>query len=146
MPKNTEGKEEYERGIPLNELMPVNSSGIVTMGDEFIISDKRETIKERIINLADGKYDNEKLEKYNLGKNYASFILLNSFFAKSFSPDHFQLDVSDRIQQFFFFFFIVIYRRCDRNGVSYGHRTEKRNYRQKQFIPDGGKHYAEGAE
>ncbi len=78
MPKNTEGKEEYERGIPLNELMPVNSSGIVTMGDEFIISDKRETIKERIINLADGKYDNEKLEKYNLGKNYASFILLNS--------------------------------------------------------------------
>ena len=37
--KNQEGKEEYENGIALNELMPLNSVGVVTGKDDILINE-----------------------------------------------------------------------------------------------------------
>jgi predicted helicase len=77
VPKSNDGREGYERGIPLNELMPVNTTGIVTMGDNFIVAEKPEIIADRVKKLADGYYDEEKLESFGLGKNYAKYVLEN---------------------------------------------------------------------
>ena len=48
VPKNTEGKEEYNKGIALNELMPINSVGIVTGGDNILINEDEATLLENV--------------------------------------------------------------------------------------------------
>ena len=78
VPKSVEGKDEYERGISLNELMPVNTTGIVTMGDGFIIDENPEIVEKRVIDLSSGAYNKDNLKQFNLGKNYADYILSNA--------------------------------------------------------------------
>lgn len=74
--KDTKGQEDYEKGILLNELMPVNTAGIVTMGDSFIISEWPESIRDRVCKLANGEYDQDRLNsEFTLGKNYAKYVL-----------------------------------------------------------------------
>lgn len=51
--KDIENKEEYEYGVSLNELMPINSVGIVTGKDEILIN---ESSDELLHNVTDFKY------------------------------------------------------------------------------------------
>lgn len=46
--KNQEGKEEYENGIALNELMPLNSVGIVTGKDDILINEDSDILLENV--------------------------------------------------------------------------------------------------
>lgn len=60
--KNIDGKDEYEKGISINELFNINSVGIVTSNDSLLITDS----KEKLINqVRDAKKDprNEKILK-----------------------------------------------------------------------------------
>jgi len=76
--KNTKGQEEYEKGFKLDELFPKNVTGIVTMGDNFIVNERKDVIAERVQKLARCEYDESTLNaSFNLGKNYAKFVLDN---------------------------------------------------------------------
>ena len=77
-PKNTQGQDEYEIGIGIDELFPLNVTGIVTMGDSFIVSESKDVIADRVNRLAFGEYTESRLNsEYELGKNYAKFVLAN---------------------------------------------------------------------
>ncbi len=76
--KDETGREEYENGMSINEIFPNNSSGIVTMGDAFIIADNTEELEARLKDFLTIDYREEELKaKYNLGKNYAKWIIEN---------------------------------------------------------------------
>ncbi|MCR5750778.1 MAG: N-6 DNA methylase [Kiritimatiellae bacterium] len=76
VPKDTKGEAEYKEGFRVDELMTLTSSGIVSMGDEFAYSDSQEEMAEKISDLVDNPHSAVELKsKYNLGKNYADFIL-----------------------------------------------------------------------
>lgn len=77
--KDTEGKDEYEQGISVNELFRKNVTGIVTMGDSFIIDENPNVIAERVQKLQNGEYTKDQLDdNFRLGKNYADFVLASA--------------------------------------------------------------------
>ncbi len=80
--KDTKGQEEYEKGILLNELMPVNSVGIVTGKDDILVDEISSNLLRKITRYKEsysrGKvYDrlqNAVLdEKYIVPMNYRPF-------------------------------------------------------------------------
>ena len=78
VPKDYELEGEYNQGFGVNELFLENVTGIVTMGDNFIISKTKEELRDKILNFLENDYTEEELKsKYILGKNYAKWILEN---------------------------------------------------------------------
>jgi very-short-patch-repair endonuclease len=78
VPKNDEGRSDYESGFRVDELFSKNVTGIVTMGDEFAFSEKRDELVNRLNEFKNKDISENDLKiKYNLGKNYAEFILKN---------------------------------------------------------------------
>lgn len=78
IPKDEDGRSDYEKGFNINSLFTNSTTGIVTMGDGFIISDSKEELKYRLNDFKTNPYTEEELKKkYNLGKNYAKWILDN---------------------------------------------------------------------
>jgi len=78
IPKNDKGRVLYEKGIQLNVLFPNNTTGIVTMGDGFIVADSKQALENRIIDFIENEYsENDLKQKYKLGKNYAKWIIEN---------------------------------------------------------------------
>ena len=78
VPRNEVGREVYETGLKIDELFPNNTSGIVTMGDNFIIADTKNELRLRIDDFLTNDYTvNELKNKYKLGKNYPKWILEN---------------------------------------------------------------------
>jgi len=76
VPKDTTSEDVYNKGFRLDELMPLTSSGIVSMGDSFAYSDTRDEVAFKIQDLIEHEYTAPALKaKYSLGKNYADFIL-----------------------------------------------------------------------
>lgn len=76
--RNEEGREKYEKGFKISKLFPNNTSGIVTMGDGFIIADTKEELHTRINDFLSNDYSEIELkQKYSLGKNYGKWILEN---------------------------------------------------------------------
>lgn len=76
IPKDDSGKEEYDKGIKLSDIMPTNVMGIVSMGDSFAYSPSKDMMESKMIDLLSTNYTEEAFtEKYNLGKNYSGFIL-----------------------------------------------------------------------
>ena len=66
--KNEKVQSEYEKGIKINELFPVNSVGIVTARDAMCIQSSREKIEVVLYDFQ--MLENEELRsKYNLGKD-----------------------------------------------------------------------------
>ena len=64
-PKDFEAEERYNKGIKINDLFPVNSVGIVTSRDDFVIDENKNKLEERIIDF----FNLEKgilLNKYSL--------------------------------------------------------------------------------
>ena len=69
---------EYKQGFSIDEFFLENTSGIVTMGDGFIVDENRDTLQKRVdLFLAENISENSLKEKYNLGKNYAEWIIKN---------------------------------------------------------------------
>ena len=75
VPKNADGQEEYERGFSINEIFPVNVTGIVTMGDDFIVTQTSEELEIRLRKLIEENQSQSDFSaEYSLGKNYADWI------------------------------------------------------------------------
>src|SRR5262249_39717480 len=67
-----------EHGIRIDELFLQNVTGILTMGDNFIVNEDKQVIADRVQKLANGEYDEDSLNHdFGLGKNYAKFVLNN---------------------------------------------------------------------
>lgn len=78
IPKNFSEIVEYEKGFSVSELFKVNSTGIVTMGDSFIVAENQGILENRIKYFIDNDISKDDLDRqYGLGKNYAEFILQN---------------------------------------------------------------------
>lgn len=69
---------QYQQGFSICECFLEYTSGIVTMGDGFIVSEDKDVLEERINNfLVESISENSLKEKYDLGKNYAKWIIQN---------------------------------------------------------------------
>lgn len=73
-----EGKKEYDKGFSVAEVFPKNTTGIVTMGDSFIIDENKDTLEKRVDDFLNRDITEIELKtKYDLGKNYAKWIIEN---------------------------------------------------------------------
>lgn len=78
IPKNEDGKAQYENGFRIDSIFLKNVSGIVTMGDNFIVEENKDVLRRRIWDYLNGNTSKEKLNnEFGLGKNYADFIIAN---------------------------------------------------------------------
>ncbi|MEZ4527541.1 MAG: type ISP restriction/modification enzyme [Desulfobacterales bacterium] len=67
-----------KKGFRIDHLFPSHVTGIVTMGDRFIVDENRERLKERLRFFKENNVDESWLnKKFALGKNYARWILKN---------------------------------------------------------------------
>ena len=78
IPKNNNGIKKYETGFRIDSLFPKNVTGIVSMGDEFAFGETKSQIRNKLNEFKNNQITEIELKaKYNLGKNYAEFILKN---------------------------------------------------------------------
>lgn len=78
IPRNNEGKDEYEKGVRIDKFFTKSSTGIFTLGDDFIIGKNKEVISERVQKIVSGEYNEATLNtEFGLGKNYAKFVMGN---------------------------------------------------------------------
>ena len=78
VPKDDTGRKVYEQGFKINEIFPNNKTGIVTMGDGFIVANTKLELQKRIEDFTNNDYSESELkDKFKLGKNYAKWILEN---------------------------------------------------------------------
>lgn len=78
VPRNLDLVEQYQRGFGVQEFMPTNTTGIVTMGDGFAIAETPEQLRSNLVDLIENENTEASLKaKYELGKNYAEWILGN---------------------------------------------------------------------
>lgn len=74
-PKETAGKDRYDAGISLDDLFLTKVTGVLTMGDGFVVANDSETLKSRIKFLATKPEAKQLKKKFKLGKNYGPWIL-----------------------------------------------------------------------
>lgn len=91
--KDEQKQSEYEKGIKLNELFPVNSVGIVTGRDGFVIDESREKLYSRISSFCMSDPNDQKLstlvkqsEKFQYGKIIAKGFDENNILPISYRP------------------------------------------------------------
>ena len=78
IPRNQEGRDQYEKGFRLDDLYPNKVTGIVTMGDNFIVADSKKELLERLNYLLENVISEQELKsQFKLGKNYAKWIIEN---------------------------------------------------------------------
>lgn len=76
IPRNTDGQEEFEKGFRVDKLFTKNVTGIVTMGDNFIIDERIDILKNRLeYFLYNNLSESYIKQNYKLGKNYAKWII-----------------------------------------------------------------------
>jgi predicted helicase len=85
--KNFEEQESYEQGFCVNELFPVNSVGIVTSRDKFIIDDNEDLLISRIKDFFNLSKDDIQ-RKYGLKENKSWKIDHVKIKAKEFDEMH----------------------------------------------------------
>ncbi len=68
VPFNYELKNKYEKGFSVEELFPVNSVGIVTSRDKFILDDKKDILENRLKDFLSLSPEDAK-NKYELKEN-----------------------------------------------------------------------------
>ncbi|GAB3242779.1 type ISP restriction/modification enzyme [Psychrobacter pacificensis] len=77
-PKSFGGKESYDEFINLDKLFRIYTSGIVTMGDNFILSDSETELNNRLENFLKNDVTSEQFRKeFKLGKNYPDWLINN---------------------------------------------------------------------
>ncbi len=75
VPRDTEGKSEWDSGFAIPELMPINCTGVFTLGDPFAVAYDRDTLEERVNIVNTGNLTEDEITRmFSLGKNYASYI------------------------------------------------------------------------
>jgi predicted helicase len=73
-----EGSAIYDAGIAIPDLLPTGVTGIVTMGDGFIIADSAADLRRNLdFLLKSNPTEAELKSKFDLGKNYAKWVLSN---------------------------------------------------------------------
>ena len=78
VPRDYKLESEYQKGFSVADLMPVNVSGIITMGDKFAIADTETELKKRLADfLSNSLSESELKQKFSLGENYAKWITDN---------------------------------------------------------------------
>lgn len=78
IPKNNTGKITYEKGFRIDSLFLKSVTGIVSMGDNFIIEENLTDLKKRLEIFVNNGMSEEYLNNhYGLGKNYAEWITQN---------------------------------------------------------------------
>ena len=93
VPKNNDGQKEYLKGFRVDELFANNVTGVVTMGDNFIIADNKNELHRRLIYFLENDITEEQLKlKYSLGKNYAKWIIDNKSSIKFKESNFIQYD------------------------------------------------------
>ena len=71
-------RSDWELMISVKDIFPLSNTGIVTMGDSFILSKKKQELDERLNDfLANKKTENQLKKEFSLGKNYPKWILGN---------------------------------------------------------------------
>jgi len=68
VPQDTDLRAEYDRGWPVNEILPVNSVGVVTARDNLTIHWTRREVMDTMKNFASLDPETAR-EKYHLGKD-----------------------------------------------------------------------------
>jgi predicted helicase len=72
----TEASAAYDAGITIPALMPTNVTGIVTMGDGFIVADNASDLRKNLDYLLTSRCSEADFKsKFALGKNYAKWVL-----------------------------------------------------------------------
>jgi len=68
----------YQQGFSVNDLFSNGSTGIVTMGDAFIVDNNKETLEQRVNEFLSADITEKELtQKFDLGKNYANWVVKN---------------------------------------------------------------------
>jgi predicted helicase len=76
--KNEIGRIDYEKGFSVVDLFVKNITGIVSMGDEFAYAENKVELTNRLNSFKNEIIsENDLKAKFNLGKNYAEFVLKN---------------------------------------------------------------------
>lgn len=68
VPFNYDTKQKYDEGFSVAEMFPVNSVGVVTSRDAFVLDDNKEVLKDRIKEFL-GISPEEARQKYSLREN-----------------------------------------------------------------------------
>lgn len=75
VPKDETGRTKYEKGFAINELMPINSVGIVTARDALVIDFDKEVLLKRIEDFADiTKSDDDVRNKFFPNKKVGNYL------------------------------------------------------------------------
>jgi predicted helicase len=76
--KDEAGRAEYETGFSVSAMFPLNVTGIVTMGDGFIVQETRQKVLDNLdFFMKNEVAEPELTSKFDLGKNYAKWIIEN---------------------------------------------------------------------
>ena len=76
--KNWKDKGEYDKGFSVTKLFSSYASGIVTMGDSFIVGNSKQEVLEKVRDFLVTDYSEADFKaKYSLGKNYAAWVVQN---------------------------------------------------------------------
>ncbi len=74
IPQNTDNLSEYQQGWQVTDIFPVNSTGIVTARDSFVVDLESKRLLQRIKDLIDTKLsDQEVRNKYFAGKGSSKY-------------------------------------------------------------------------
>jgi hypothetical protein len=76
VPRDLTGEADYLSGVSVADLFPIKVTGVVTMGDPFIVARSRDVLMERLTRYVAGEYDAARLRReFALGKNYPEWVL-----------------------------------------------------------------------
>jgi len=74
--QNFKLKDFYNNGFSISGLFNFNTSGVVTMADNYVLTDSKDEILNRIKDVLYNKpEENQFKEKWKLGKNYSKWFL-----------------------------------------------------------------------
>ena len=61
IPRNTEGRDEYQKGFPVTDMFPVNVTGIVTARDKFVTDIDKNKLLARIVDFTNLSQSDEEI-------------------------------------------------------------------------------------
>ena len=87
VPKDFSTQEEYYRGVKLDELMPLNLSGVQSGRDAIFVDDSQEVLSERVQTLLEKNYDSQFISTYKV-EDSSGYPLLKRIDDSQFSFSH----------------------------------------------------------